>query len=202
MFSRSQFDTACKAYVSKHNKWTWHEHSTFPGFGYMSRTTIQTMRSPINCLDEQLEGSSALDNIDEATAPIGIDVLTSQQYVIFSATFQVPTFYFTVHDAKGVPLSLYDILRSTLFRRFAFTGVERSNHALTLPGSSFPLLSQGDHPTLGTPCWYLHPCATAKAVGELMAEQQGKMEEEEEILLKTLETWVLVVRQVVDWGRE
>ncbi|KAF8231848.1 hypothetical protein L208DRAFT_1398182, partial [Tricholoma matsutake] len=24
-----------------------------------------------------------------------------------------------------------------------------------------PLLSQGDHPTLGTPCWYLHPCQSA-----------------------------------------
>ncbi|KAJ7283730.1 hypothetical protein C8J57DRAFT_1293396, partial [Mycena rebaudengoi] len=104
--------------------------------------------------------------------------LTCVQYIVYSATFQVPAFYFTLHDASGSPLSLDDLVQTTLFHRFAFEGTESTTFALSLPASAFPLLSQGDHPTLGTPCWYFHP----------LGEQR---------LERWMETWFMVLGTVV-----
>jgi ubiquitin-like-conjugating enzyme ATG10 len=85
---------------------------------------------------------------------------------------------------------LDDVISTSLFRPFAFGGVENNGISLTLPASSFPLLSQGDHPTLGTPCWYLHPCETASAVRELLEEEP----------LNVIEKWMLIVGNVVQLG--
>jgi len=57
---------------------------------------------------------------------------------------------------------------------------------------SFPLLSQGGHPTLETPCWYLHPCETAKAVEELLSEKEPGW--------NMIEAWLLIVGNVVELG--
>lgn len=38
---------------------------------------------------------------DASEAPISdSDIITMQQYVAWSATYQLPSFYFTVHDAS------------------------------------------------------------------------------------------------------
>lgn len=61
----------------------------------------------------------------------------------------------------------------------------------------FPLLSQGDHPTLQTTCWYLHPCETERAVQELVdaknEETPGTIGPEQ-----WLETWMVVLGSMVD----
>lgn len=44
--------------------------------------------------------SSDPDEIDEATAANSREVFTSQQFVVFSATFQVPCFYFTMYHSS------------------------------------------------------------------------------------------------------
>ncbi|KAF7983852.1 hypothetical protein HWV62_18170 [Athelia sp. TMB] len=125
----------------------------------------------------------------------------SNQYVVYSSTFQVPTFYFTVHDLHGSPLSLGDILKTSLFRYFALEDTSVTSFAVSRSSSSFPLLSQGDHPTLGTPCWYLHPCETPAAVRELMAEIEAGVNPEEwteEQLLRILDIWFMVLGSAVD----
>ncbi|KAF8351531.1 hypothetical protein F5887DRAFT_937984 [Amanita rubescens] len=187
MLSRPQFDAACKAYIEEHQQaWSWNEHPTYPNFGYMSRTTVQTKRTA-----EQDE-ETVVDDLDEATAPTDTEPVICQQYVVYSATFQVPTFYFTMHSSQGSPLSLNVILRTTLLRVPHFRGLENSGFALTQPMLSFPLLSQGEHPTLGTPCWYLHPCETAKVVEELLGEKEPGW--------NVIEAWLLIVGNVVELG--
>jgi ubiquitin-like-conjugating enzyme ATG10 len=68
----------------------------------------------------------------------------------------------------------------------------------------FPLLTQGDHPVLGTPCWYLHPCETSTAISEILAETIGDTwddsseENHSQCLVKWLEAWFLVVSSVLD----
>ena len=115
MLSRPQFDDACKAYIARHpNHWTWKEHpvcqafflpltnnlsdknQTWPGFGYMSRSTVQRRRQQ-SALQAETQYD---DNIDEAAASIDTETLTCQQHVVYSATFQVPTFYFTMHNSR------------------------------------------------------------------------------------------------------
>ncbi|KAK2466154.1 hypothetical protein APHAL10511_001796 [Amanita phalloides] len=188
MLSRSEFNAACKAYIAKRqHAWTWNEHPTWPNFGYMSRSTVHTKRGPQLAQydeDEQV--------LDEATASTDMEAIICEQYVVYSATFQVPTFYFTMNSSQGAPLSLDDILCTTLLRASAFEGTENRGFGLTPPMSSIPLVSQGEHPSLGTPCWYLHPCETAKAVEELVAEKGPGAD--------VIETWLVVVGHAVELG--
>ncbi|KAF8224822.1 hypothetical protein L208DRAFT_1309057, partial [Tricholoma matsutake] len=102
-------------------------------------------------------------------------------------------------DTAGSPLALDDLLRSTLFQPFAFEKTEASRFALTRPSSSFPLLSQGDHPTLGTPCWYLHPCQSADAVEEVMKEVQQDGWVEESRLVRWLEAWFMILGTTINF---
>ncbi|KAJ7937126.1 hypothetical protein B0H13DRAFT_1944331, partial [Mycena leptocephala] len=190
MLLRSEFCAAADAFIVSHRDkdWTWHDHHS--GYGYMARSCQYTRRDAAE--DDDVDVSDAGD---DATAATPAETLTCKQYIVYSATFQVPAFYFTLHDASGSPLSLDDLVRTTLFRRFAFEGTESTSFGVSQPGSAFPLLSQGDHPTLGTPCWYFHPCESAAAVTELMAEldEIGKHQ-----LLRWLETWFMVLGTVVN----
>ncbi len=83
-------------------------------------------------------------------------------------------------------------MRSALFRPQVLPSSDRNTFALTLPDSSFALLSQGDHPTLGTPSWYFHPCHTAEVVGEIVKSRQDDA-------LRWLEAWFMVMGNIVDF---
>ena len=73
-----------------------------------------------------------------------------------------------------------------------------SSYALSIPTSTFPLLSHGDHPTLGFPCWYFHPCETTAAVDELVREIARDDWNEEVKTVQWLEMWFLVVCSVLN----
>jgi len=102
------------------------------------------------------------------------------------------------HLADGSPVSLDDILQTSIFKLKCPSGSETTSFALTLPSASFPLLSQGDHPTLGTPCWYFHPCETDRAVNEFMAEVEQADWSGEMRLARWLELWLMVVGSVLN----
>lgn len=51
------------------------------------------------CVDE-LEQASPDEDVAVLFAPSTSEELISQQYVVFSATFQVPAFYFSLHDTS------------------------------------------------------------------------------------------------------
>lgn len=88
-------------------------------------------------------------------------------------------------------------MQSSFFKAKPPQDTHTTNFALTPPSSAFPLLSQGEHPTLGTACWYLHPCESANAVGEFMAEEDSAGWTEEERTVRWLELWLMVVSSVV-----
>ena len=91
--TRPLFEAACKAFVQRRHDWVWVEHPLSPGFGYMHRTTPLQSRSAISDLLEPGD--------DPAAAVPRPDHLTCHQSVVFSPTFQVPTFYFSVHDSSA-----------------------------------------------------------------------------------------------------
>ncbi|KAF9006456.1 hypothetical protein BDQ17DRAFT_1351775 [Cyathus striatus] len=167
MLSRSQFDAACDGFLCKYEHpssdlsvhciasltgWSWVEQF---GYGFMTRSST---------VSQLLE-----DAFDEQTAPRVSpslrEYLTMNQHVVYSASFQVPffTLQYTI-VVHGSPLSLEEILHTTLFKHDVSKQAETTTFALTLPMSAFPLLSQGEHPVLGTPCWYLHPCESDNAI--------------------------------------
>ncbi|KAI0921887.1 hypothetical protein AcW1_004257 [Taiwanofungus camphoratus] len=201
--TRQQFEKACKAYINEyHNNsgllalggyprgWAWKEYASMSCIGYMSRSVLFPHKFAEDYWREHGQGLDAeLDVIDDSTSAASNipDVLTWNQYVAYSASYQVPAFYFTIHQSNGVPLPLTEILKTPLFRPQSLPETITASFGLSDPESSFALLSQGDHPVLGTPSWYLHPCHTSEAVKEIMTEvQRDNWTEEERLLRKSV----------------
>ncbi|KAF8528853.1 hypothetical protein BU17DRAFT_36913 [Hysterangium stoloniferum] len=124
------------------------------------------------------------------------DILAVQQHVVYSPTFQVPCFYFTVHDRAGGHLSLQDIMNTSLFRKETLPEqVATTAHGLSMPHSNFPLLSQGDHPVLGIPFWFFHPCETSNAVLELVHARDDLHRVDDSTWI---ETWFLILSSIIN----
>ncbi|KAI9001172.1 hypothetical protein BD414DRAFT_452306 [Trametes punicea] len=208
ILTRAQFEQACRRYVEAHpssrrsdvrtypSGWSWHEHPFIVGLGYLARTVYlpQIAAAEADVTNEQIQ-IDAEDDV--AIAVNGEERLICQQYVVFAPTFEVPAFYFTLHDSSGSPLPLNAIVKSALFRRHALPSPDENTFALTLPDSSLALLSQGDHPTLGTPSWYFHPCHTSEVVGEIVAESDAREDGDE--LLRWMEVWFMIIGNIVDF---
>ncbi|KAG0709549.1 hypothetical protein DFH29DRAFT_884663 [Suillus ampliporus] len=205
-FTRQQFDEACQEFIHIHQSvsstyearlagWSWKEHHTLPSFGYMHRSITLNWRQPAS-VDASLDIEDSLDVVDDSTAAShgSRNSLTCQQYVVLSATFRVPAFYFSVHGSSGSPLQLADIMKTSLLREDVREGTVATTFAVSHPAMNFPLLSQGEHPTLGTPCWYFHPCETASAVQDILKES----EESGGRPLRYMEAWFTVLSTVVD----
>ncbi|TFY80872.1 hypothetical protein EWM64_g3138 [Hericium alpestre] len=170
----------------------------------MCRTVLcSRVDLPADDLDDGGEVENQ-ETLDVAAAPTaGSEAVIATQCVAFSATFRVPVFYFAIHDTQGSPLPLAEIVKTPLFHR-RLSPADITPFSIGHPGSLFPLLSQGDHPTLGTPSWYIHPCETPSAMAELAAEIIADTEPEialwteDEQLIRWMEAWFMLLGNVVD----
>lgn len=100
--------------------------------------------------------------------------------------------------ADGTPCSLAELLASSFFKVKPPRGSEANDFSLTLPSIPFPLLSQGELPGAGTPCWYFHPCESANAVDEFLVSVVETSWSEETRLVRWIELWVMIVGSVLD----
>jgi ubiquitin-like-conjugating enzyme ATG10 len=85
-------------------------------------------------------------------------------------------------------------MKTSLLREDVCEGTVATTFAVSHPAMNFPLLSQGEHPTLGTPSWYFHPCETANAVQEILRASEERVERP----LTWMEAWFSVLSTVVD----
>lgn len=163
---------------------------------------------------ETLDNEAGLDDAVASSAPSVVgEYVAGQMHVVHSATFQVPALYFSLHhssacvytrpailieltndDEDGAPLTLVEICRLPLFRPEALHGSQVASFGVQDPKTAMTLLSQGDHPTSGTPCWYIHPCNTSTVVGEIMSEAAADDAWTEAArCLRWLEAWFMVL---------
>lgn len=101
-------------------------------------------------------------------------------------------------NLEGVQLTLDQLLGTGIFRLDPLTKFDKTTFGLSEPGSAFPLLSQGDHPVLGTRCWYFHPCESSTAVDELVNEAIVPEASEDGRLECWMKMWFLVLGSVVN----
>lgn len=158
---------------------------------HRNATGIDVGMVPDNMEESSLE---SVDNASAAATTLTGEVLC-HQYVVLSPTFKVPTFYFSVHDFSGAPLTLTEVLQLPLFRRDAFEGAQVTTFSVQQSSASFPLLSFGDHPALDVHCWYLHPCGTSAAVEEILDVADA---DEEQRYLGWLEAWFTLLSSLLD----
>ncbi|KAG1779802.1 hypothetical protein EV702DRAFT_1086534, partial [Suillus placidus] len=172
--TRQQFDEACQEFIHAHQSissayearlsgWSWKEHHTLPGFGYMHRIITLNWRHPAS-VDTFLEIDGGLDVVDDGTTAShdSPDSLTCHQFVVLSATFRVPTFYFSIHASSGSPLQLTDIMKTSLLREDVCEGTVATTFAVSHPATNFPFLSQGEHPTARHALLVLSPMRNCK----------------------------------------
>ncbi|KAI0321880.1 hypothetical protein OF83DRAFT_1050374 [Amylostereum chailletii] len=212
--TRAQFQLACKAFANQHRHdpsdlkyaglsgWLWSEHPTYPALGYLSRRVLVYLRAASSPAEEDDLVDNELDADDLASVSLNSEAYVCVQSVAFSPTFQVPVFYFTIHSPQGAPLSLVEVMRTDMLYQDRLPETDVTSFGLKAPESPFPLLSQGDHPGLGTPSWYIHPCGIPGAMEEItsaIASEGGFGQQTEgEQLVRWLEAWFMVLGTVVD----
>ena len=104
----------------------------------------------------------------------------------------------TIH-VDGSPLALDELLATPLFRKDCLPNVsDATPFGLMDSNATMSLLSQGEHPVLGTPSWYLHPCHTSEMIEEVMAELRREDWSPEQIKWHFFQTWFMILGNVVD----
>lgn len=166
-------------------------------------------------MDETVE--IPVEEDDSTTIVPSPNFISWDQYIVYSPSFMVPAFYFKVWDQRmsfgtdpkkiaeldveGVQLTLDRLLQIGIFRFDPSAKLDRTTFGLSEPGSTCPLLSQGDHPVLGTPCWYFHPCESSVVVDELVNEVITLGASEDDRLKCWMRMWFLVLGSVVNLWR-
>jgi len=200
--------------------WHWYEHAIYSHLGCMERVvSIKAASAPTasECsADLELEFEDNIHGGDDS-AEGSVDhsgQLLMRQYVTWSATYQIPIFCFSMHDTGGSPVSLDRIYASAFFAKSRgmvgpapeagstalFERASASPNTIATPApTAFPVIAQGDHPVLGTPCWVFHPCETSAAIQEVLDEIIGdNWTDSDADFLKWLETWFMILSGVVD----
>ena len=159
-------------------------------------------------------GEIPVEEDDSAVATSTPKFISCIQYIAYSPSFMVPAFYFNVWDQRmshrcysatvaefgieGVQLTLDQLPQTGILRFDRSANFDETTFGLSEPGSAFPLLSQGDHPVVGTRCWYFHPCESSAAVNELLNEAISSDASEDDRLRCWMKMWFLVLGSVVN----
>ena len=104
MLSRDRFELGCHTFARRHSQWSWIPGDR-PGYGFLTRTRHLQWKSPFNpyshvdSIDlEEVE----VEEEDIATAQASeLPPLTIHEYIVYSASFNVPAFYFTMQDSSA-----------------------------------------------------------------------------------------------------
>ncbi|KAI8144859.1 autophagocytosis associated protein [Fennellomyces sp. T-0311] len=131
-------------------KWTLVSQSRYK---YLTRCTFHRMEN--SNVSDQTQGDELLQVSDPATANVErVHMIKLEHHIVYSPGYQVPVLYFNGYDAEGTALSLDDLYRWVVSKEMQ-DSLKHSN-TLSAQGS----ISQEEHPVLGLPFYYIHPCET------------------------------------------
>ena len=94
------------------------------------------------------------------SAPIHLEY-----HAVYSHTYQVPVLYLTACRSNGLRLSLEEV----------WSLVPRAHHT-RLEAARWSTLTEGEHPIVGTPFYFVHPCHTGQVMATVhdMGREVGK----------------------------
>lgn len=97
-------------------------------------------------MEEQEEDAAAF----QVRGNSDVEVVTYEYHILYSPSYGVPVLYFNAHTQGGKLLALEEI-----WKRVPDAYKER------LSEERWTFITQQEHPLLGRPFYYLHPCHTA-----------------------------------------
>jgi ubiquitin-like-conjugating enzyme ATG10 len=112
----------------------------------------------LNRTEEEMEMDKA--NEDRQTVSESKVPLNFEFHIVFSQSYSVPTLYFRVSHANGKQLKLEEV----------WEVVPKAHENATKSKMKWEFVTQQEHPYLGRPFFYLHPCHTAEAMKTLRSE--------------------------------
>ncbi|TPX66289.1 hypothetical protein SpCBS45565_g04570 [Spizellomyces sp. 'palustris'] len=135
--------------------WRWVK----PG-GYLAKTVwvVDNNSEETANIDEE---SALQEPSDPAILLPARPGITLEFHVIYSTTYACPVLYFYGHTSAGTGLSLEDIRQTVNGHMPDLDGEKRTEYDM-------PVVSQKDHPILGNPFYFIHPCHTADVTAEML----------------------------------
>lgn len=90
--------------------------------------------------------------------------ISCEYHVVYSNSYKSPVLYFNMYTTDGKLLTLDQIWKL----------VPRQEQE-RLEGNLWSLVSQSEHPILGRPFYFIHPCHTAKMMAKLLSIRSSSM---------------------------
>ncbi|KAI8355580.1 autophagocytosis associated protein [Blakeslea trispora] len=135
-------------------KWSWETAFFMSKQSYLKRTSFLILETR---LGDGESGDMGKEDEDPACVYSSSYQQTVQleHHVVYSASYRAPVLYFRAFYLDGTPLTQQEI------------------YQFIIPKSQQDIvLSQSDHPLLGTPYWYIHPCHTRNAMETIQFRKQ------------------------------
>jgi len=125
------------------------------GRGYLSKIVRRRIAASATAACEDLEDAFLKEDFAEEGTAVS-EMVTFEYHLLYSLSFEVPVLYFNAWHSNG---SLLDIEQIWDLASVAHKGAVRD--------SKWNAVSQQDHPLLGTPFFFFHPCNSANLLGDL-----------------------------------
>ncbi|KAI8084603.1 autophagocytosis associated protein [Halteromyces radiatus] len=165
---KADFELAIKqfAILTANTDTPWHLTSTQWGPSYLQRTVkVAAFKSSYMKSLEPLNNDNIFEDDDPALAlpDPSIQTIMLDHHIVYSSTYQVPVLYFDAYFPDGTRLGLDEIYE------YIVPQVYQDDLKIS-PIQAQGAITQADHPLLGRPFWYIHPCDTQTLLQTIMQD--------------------------------
>ena len=134
-----------------------------PGSIYLRKVTSLSLEGCVSasCVDFE-ENLLEQEDVAERRSEDIRDVATLEYHLLYSLSYQVPIIYFNAWRPNGTLLGIEEI-----WALACPTQREALNEA------RWGAISQQDHPILGTPYYFFHPCNSAQLIANIARDDRA-----------------------------
>ncbi|XP_074597487.1 autophagy-related 10 [Brevipalpus obovatus] len=161
------------------------EHNNGDGFG----------------IDEEEEGVQHDANRHSLSLPCSLRMIQFEYNILYSESYSVPVLYFQAINADGKQISLEDVwkLIPNVYHQHESIDFQNETSEERFARLS-SMISQNEHPIVGTPFYWIHPCQTSlmmEKVSPLMEKNDDGPFDDPSIRSNYLITWLSTIGPVV-----
>jgi ubiquitin-like-conjugating enzyme ATG10 len=142
--------------------WTSKGDFTQIGGAYLSKTVRRQSHPPEEASCPELEDTSLETEAASTELSAAPHLVTIEYHLMYSLSYEVPVLYFNAWRSNGTLLDIEQVW-----------DLADGAHRGALRDSKWNAVSQQDHPLLGTPFFYFHPCNSAELLGVLTSVGEG-----------------------------